>query len=280
MSNLPSGTVTFLFTDIEGSTKLARDFPTALPAALARHHAILRESIESRHGRIFQIVGDAFCAAFHQAADGLNAALAAQRTLHAEAWGDAAIKVRMGLHTGDAEARDGAYHGYLTLSRAQRLIAAASGGQVLISSQSEALVRDRLPAGTALRDLGEVQLKDFPRAEHVYQLLAPDLPADFPPLKSLSTTPNNLPLQLTSFIGREQEIVDVKRLLATTRLLTLTGSGGTGKTRMSLEVASELLDQFADGIWLVELAPLSDPAFVPQATASALSLPSNRDVRS
>ena len=176
----------------------------------------------------------------------------------------------MGLHTGEAEARDGGYQGYLTLSRTQRLMSAASGGQVLISSASEALLRDRLPAGVTLRDLGALQLKDFPRAENVYQLVSPDLPAQFPPLKSLSVVPNNLPVQLTSFIGREREVADVKRLLTTTRLLTLTGSGGTGKTRLSLAVAADLSDIYPDGVWLVELAPLVEPSLVPQTVAAAL----------
>jgi predicted ATPase/class 3 adenylate cyclase/DNA-binding CsgD family transcriptional regulator len=274
MPVLPTGTVTFLFTDIEGSTKLAREFPDALPAALAHHHAILQQAIDDNHGHVFQIAGDAFSAAFYHASDALAGALAAQRALQASLNDHLSpmIRVRMGIHTGDAEFLDGAYHGYLTLSRAQRLMSAASGRQVLVSTVSEGLLRGRLPAGVSLRELGAVTLKDFPEPERVFQMVAPDLPADFPPLKSLAAIPNNLPLQLTSFIGRERELAEVKRLLATTRLLTLTGSGGTGKTRLSLEVAAQSLDQFTDGVWFVELAPLADPALVPQTVAIALGV--------
>ena len=247
-------------------------YPDGWDAARQRHHAILREAIEAQQGYIFQISGDAFCAAFHSPADGLNACLAAQRALNAEAWGEASISVRMGLHTGEAESRGDDYHGYLALSRVQRLMSSAYGGQVLLSTASQVLVHDRLPPEVMLRNLGEVRLKDFPQPERIYQLVAPDLPSSFPPLKTLSSIPNNLPVQLTSFVGRDTEMAEVKRLLADVRLLTLTGSGGTGKTRLSLQVAADLLDQYPDGVWFVELAPLTDPAFVPQTVASALSV--------
>jgi len=272
MADLPTSTVTFLLSDIQGSTQLARDHASGWESAQARHHAIMQQAIESNHGHVFQIIGDAFCAAFPNAPDAVRAGLAAQRALYEENWGEAHIHVRMGVHTGEAEVRDGIYHGYLTLSLAQRLMSVASGGQVLVSAVSEGLLRDRLPPSTSLRDLGVVTLKDFPRPERVYQLLAPDLPAEFPPLKSLSGVPNNLPVQLTSFIGREHETSEVKRLLETTRLLTLTGSGGTGKTRLSLAVAGELLDQHPDGVWFVEMAPLADPALVPASVATTLGL--------
>ena len=204
-STLPTGTVTFLFTDIEGSTKLAQTHPAEWEASRQRHDTILRAACETHRGHVFQVVGDAFCVAFATTPDALAAALAAQRALHSTLKNQEStvIKVRMGLHTGEAEARDGGYQGYITLSRTQRLMSAASGGQVLISSVSEGLLRDRLPAGVTLHDLGALQLKDFPRAETVYQLVTPDLPAQFPPLKSLRAVPNNLPVQLTSFIGRE-----------------------------------------------------------------------------
>lgn len=276
-NNHPTGTVAFLFTDIEGSTKLAQQHPHALPALLARHNAILHLAIESHNGYVFQIVGDAFCVAFHTATDALNAALAAQRLLHQEPWAPAPIKVRMGISTGEAQAGGidpvaGGYVGYSTMARTQRVTAIAYGEQILLSNTSAELVRDKLSAGITLRDLGEQQLKDLIRPEHIFQLVAPDLPSDFPPLKTLDTRPNNLPAQLTSFVGREKEIDAVKRLLAHARLVTLTGSGGCGKTRLSLQVAAEELVDFSDGVWLIELAPLSDPEILPRVLGAALGL--------
>jgi len=276
-NNHPSGTVAFLFTDIEGSTKLAQQHPHALPALLARHHSILHQAIESHDGYVFQIIGDAFCAAFHTATDALNAALAAQRMLHQEPWAPAPIKVRMGINTGEAQAGAidpvaGGYAGYSTMARTQRVTAIAYGEQILLSNTSAELVRDKLPAGITLRDLGEQRLKDLIRPEHIFQLVAPDLPSDFPPLKTLATRPNNLPAQLTSFVGREKEIDAVKQLLARARLVTLTGAGGCGKTRLSLQVAADELVNFSDGVWLIELAPLSDPEIVPRVLGSALGL--------
>ena len=273
MAAPPTGTVTFLFTDIEGSTKLAQAQGAGWPALQERQHAILRAAVETHHGHVFQVVGDAFCVAFLTANDGLQAALAAQRALHVEVWGEAPIRVRMGLHTGAAEAVNGDYGGYLTLVRVQRVMSVAHGGQVLLSGTTTELVRDNLPAGLALRDLGEHRLKGLLNPEQLWQVVAPDLPQDFPPLTSLNAFPNNLPIQLTSFVGREKEIAELKRLLPTTRLLTLTGSGGTGKTRLSLQVAAEILDTFKDGVWFVSLAPLADPTFVPQTVASALAVP-------
>jgi predicted ATPase/class 3 adenylate cyclase len=271
--NLPSGTITFLFTDIEGSTKLAQQYPGKWESLRTRHHAILRSAIESENGYIFQIIGDAFCAAFHTAGDALQAAIKSQTDLHAKNWGDTPVKVRMGIHTGKGEIQEGGdYSGYVTLCRVQRLMSAGHGGQTLLSQTTQDLVRDELPPGLALRDLGERRLKDLTRPEHIFQLLIPGLPADFPPLKTLDTFSNNLPVQLTSFIGREKEIGEVKRLLNEKRLVTLTGSGGTGKTRLALQTAADLLDSFPNGAWLVELAPLSDPDLVPQAVASALGV--------
>jgi predicted ATPase/class 3 adenylate cyclase len=269
-TTLPSGTVSFLFTDIEGSTKLWEAHPEAMRLALARHDAILRTAIESHGGHIFKTTGDAFCAAFATAPDALETALAAQRALRAEEWGEVPpLRVRVALHTGAAEQRDGDYFGP-PLNRVSRLLEAAHGGQMLISQTTADLARDSLPASAGLRDLGVHRLKDLARPEHIFQFLHPDLPAEFPPLHSLDALPNNLPLQVTSFIGREREIEEVKQLLAKTRLLTLTGSGGTGKTRLALQVAAELLPGYAEGVWLAELAPLADPAFVPQTVAAAL----------
>ncbi len=277
MSNLPTGTVTFLFTDIEGSTTLAQQFPAELPALLARHHAILHQAIQAHNGHVFQITGDAFCAAFFTANDALQAALDAQRGLQHEAWSPAPLKVRMGVHTGAAQAgaieeRAGGYVGYLTLTRVQRVMSVAHGGQVLLSNPTAELVRGELPADVSLRDMSEQRLKGLLNPEHLWQLVAPDLRQDFPSLQSLNAIPNNLPVQLTSFIGREKDIAEVERLLSASRLVTLTGSGGAGKTRLSLQVAAEVIDEFAQGVWFVELAALTDPALIPQTAAAVLGL--------
>jgi predicted ATPase/class 3 adenylate cyclase len=271
--NAPSGTVTFLFTDIEGSTKLSQQHPDAIPALLARHHEILNQSIQTRNGYVFQIIGDGFCAAFHSAADALNAALSAQKLLHGEAWSPAPIRVRMGIHTGAAQLTDdGLYSGYATLASSQRIMSVGHGGQVLLSGATRELVRDMLTSEAELLDLGEKRLKDLLRPVHLYQLNIAGLPTSFPPLKTLDSLPNNLPTQLTTFIGRENEIAELKLELETYRLVTLTGSGGTGKTRLSLQVAAELLDQFDHGVWFIELAPLADPDLIPQTMLSALGL--------
>jgi predicted ATPase/class 3 adenylate cyclase len=267
--------ITFLFTDIQGSTRLWEQHPEAMKAALARHDAILRQAIESHGGHVFKTVGDGFCAAFTSAPEALSAALDAQRALHAEAQNVAAggpvIRVRMGLHSGAVEARDNDYFGP-PLNRVTRLMSAGHGGQTLLSAATDELVRGHLPPGVELRDLGERRLKDLTRPEHIYQLLAPDLPAEFPPLRALDAFRTNLPAQLTSFVGREKEIGAVKQLITANRLTTLTGPGGTGKTRLSLQVAADLLDSFSDGVWFVELAPLADPALVTQTVIAALGL--------
>jgi predicted ATPase/class 3 adenylate cyclase len=271
--SLPTGTVTFLFTDIEGSTKLAQEHRHRWEALRARHHAILQSAIDAHHGYVFQIIGDAFCVSFHTAEEALRAAVKTQVDLHSEKWGDAPIKVRMGIHTGQAQIQEaGDYHGYLSMSRVQRLMSAAHGGQVLLSLAAQELVRDDLPANVSLRDLGERRLKDLIRPEHVYQLVIPSLPVDFPPIKTLDAYRHNLPTQLTSFIGREKEIEETRQAILDHRLVTLTGVGGTGKTRLSLQVAAEVLDQYPDGAWLVELAPILDPLYVPRKTAIAIGL--------
>lgn len=273
MVDLPSGTVTFLFTDIEGSTKLAREHPDTWEIARSRHHQILREAIESNNGFTFQIIGDAFCAAFHKAGDALKAAIEAQKDLQSEVWGECVIRVRMGIHTGEAELHENEYQGYLTLSLAQRIMSAGHGGQVLISNVTENLLKGQLPKDISLRDMGEHKFKDVPYPVRVFQVIAPDLQQEFPHLRVLDVAPNNLPTQLTSFIGREKEKADIKRLLANTHLLTLIGPGGTGKTRLSLQVASEVLHAYPHGVWLIELAPISDPSSVPAAALAALDLP-------
>jgi predicted ATPase/class 3 adenylate cyclase len=277
MIDLPSGTVTFLFTDIEGSTTLAQQYPDEMPTLLARHQAILHEAIESNHGHVFLIVGDAFCAAFATAPDGLNAALAVQHALQHEAWSPAPIKVRMGLNTGSAQANEvetigGGYSGYSTLARVQRVMSTAHGGQILLSHSTAELVRAELPAEISLRDMGEHHLKGLLQPERLWQVVAPDLLTDFPALHSLASATNNLPTQLTTFIGRERELSESQAKLSTARLLTLIGPGGTGKTRLSLQIAINQLDRFKDGVWLVELAPIADPVFIVSAIASVFDI--------
>ena len=273
----PLGTLTFLFTDIEGSTRLWENFPGEMRVALARHDALLREVVTRQKGHVFKTIGDAFCVAFDAATDALNAALDAQHALAAEPWPEnTPIKVRMALHTGAVESRDNDYFGS-TLNRVARTLATAHGGQVLLSHTTQEQVRNSLPASVTLRDLGLHQLKDLARPETLYQVEQPGLPSDFPRIRSLSTFPNNLPQQVTPFIGREREATELKALLQKNRLLTLTGSGGTGKTRLGLQVAAELLEQFPDGVWFVELAPLSHQSQVVQAVTSALKLTEQSD---
>ncbi len=271
-TTLPSGTVTFLLTDIEGSTKLWETQPVAMQTALARHDALLRAAILGAGGVVFKTIGDAFCAAFASAPSALDAVIAAQTALLAEPWPEQTLlRVRMALHTGTVEERDNDYFGP-PVNRVARLLSAGHGGQTLVSAATYELVRDRLPDGVGLRNLGLHRLKDLERPEHVFQVTASGLTDAFAPLKTLDTTPNNLPQQLTSFIGREKPIADATALLAKTRLLTLTGAGGSGKTRLSLQVAADVLDAYSDGAWQIELAPLSDALLVPQAIASVLGV--------
>jgi predicted ATPase/class 3 adenylate cyclase len=273
-TNLPSGTVTFLFTDVEGSTRLWEQFPEAMRPTLARHDDMLHQAIQKHGGRIIKTTGDGVHAAFDTAVNGIGAALAAQQSLHGAAWDEITphqLRVRMGLHTGEAEERSGDYFGP-ALNRAARLMSVAHGGQTLLSATAASLVRDQLPEASSLRDLGEHRLRDLVRTERIYQLIHPALPADFPPLRSLDAFPNNLPVQLTSFIGRERELAEARERLASARLLTLIGPGGTGKTRLSLQLAADLMPSFPDGVWLIELASQTDPALVLQSVASIFRL--------
>ncbi len=272
MSNRPSGTVTFLFTDIEGSTQLWETRPDWMARAHTRQESILRHAFAGHGGYPYKMIGDAFQVAFASAPAALAAAVDAQRALHSEAWGDAEIRVRMGLHSGETEERDDDYVGPL-LNRAARLMSAGHGGQILVSQSARELLPERLPDGIALTDLGERRLKDLIRKERVYQVVGQGLPREFPALKTLDARPHNLPVQATHFIGREQEIGDIGRALERHRLVTLIGAGGSGKTRLSLHVASEVLDTFADGVWFVELAPVGDERGVPQAVASVMGAP-------
>lgn len=274
MSALPTGTVTFLFTDIEGSSRLWQDAPDVMPGVLARHDDLADATIAEHGGARVRArgEGDSLFCVFSRASDGLAAALALQRAFYAEPWpGEIPLRARMALHTGEADLRDGDYFGG-AVNRCARLRSLAHGGQTLVSQTVFDLVRDAPPAGVALRDLGEHRLRDLSRPERVFQLLHPALPSEFPPLRSLDAGPHNLPVQLTSFVGRAHESAQVKNLLGTTRLLCLTGTGGAGKTRLALHAAVERLEDHADGVWLVELAVLSDPALVPQEAATALGV--------
>ncbi|HEY7461690.1 MAG TPA: adenylate/guanylate cyclase domain-containing protein, partial [Gemmatimonadota bacterium] len=272
MTDLHSGTVTFLFTDLEGSTQLWERHPKLMPAAVSRHDELLREAVLRHGGHVFKTGGDGFCVAFDRAADALAAALDAQHALASESWGEVgALRARMAVHTGAAEVRDGDYFG-AALNRSARLLAIGHGGQVLVSQTTFDLVRDALPADAELRDLGAHRLKDLQRPEQVYQLMHPTLGADFPALRSLEAVPHNLPLQLTSFVGRERELDLLRGQLSGARLLTLTGPAGSGKTRLALQLAAEVLEHYPDGIWFLDLAALTDPALVAQTAASALGL--------
>ncbi|MCH8980226.1 MAG: tetratricopeptide repeat protein [Armatimonadetes bacterium] len=272
MSERPTGTVTFLFTDIEGSTQLWQDAPEAMKGALQTHDDLLREAIESHCGYVFKTVGDSFCAAFQTAGDALEASLEVQLALEREEWPDgAAIRSRTVLHTGSVESRDGDYFG-VALSRVGRLLSAGHGGQILLSHSTRQLVQDALPEGTALRPMGTHLLKDLSRPEEVFQLEHRDLEGEFPALRTLDNRPNNLPRQLTSFVGREKELAELQGLFEKTSLLTLTGVGGTGKTRLALQFAADQLDRFNDGVWLADVGPLSDPGLVPNEVAQALTI--------
>jgi predicted ATPase/class 3 adenylate cyclase len=274
MADLPTGTVTFLFTDIEGSTKLWERYPEAMQAAIARHDEILREVMDSGGGFVFKTVGDAFCVAFSSANHALEASLAAQRALLSEEWEQTGpLRVRIALHTGSADERGGDYFGP-PVNRVARLLSAGHGSQVLLSTATQELVRDAMPEGAKLRDLGERRLKDLFRPEGVFQAVTPGLPSSFPPLKTLDARMNNLPAQPTPLVGRERELGEVLDLLRGegVRLLTLTGPGGIGKTRLGLQIAAELLDEFEDGVFFVALAPITDPALVASAIASPLGV--------
>lgn len=273
---LPSGTVTFLFTDIEGSTKLSQEFPDAMSVLLARHNEILSQAIRKHNGFIFQMVGDSYSVAFHNASDALNAALAAQRLLYSENWSPAPIKVRMGIHTGAAQFEENSsesrYSGYSTIALTQRIMSAGHGGQILLSQTVHDLISDKLPEQAQLVDMGEHSFKGILRAEHLYQLTVPDLPSRFAPLHTTESINHNLPAQLTSFIGRQKEISAVAKLITANRIVTLTGSGGAGKTRLSLQVGTQCLRQFPNGVWIAELAPVPDPALIPQTLLGIFNL--------
>ena len=271
-ATLPTGTVTFLFSDIEGSTQRWEQSRAAMDNAVKRHDALLRSALAAHSGYVFKTVGDAFCVAFARASDAIAAAADAQRALNVEDFSAVeGLRVRMGIHTGEASERDGDYFGP-AVNRVARLMSVGHGGQVLVSGVTGDLVGSELPAGAALIDLGSHRLKDLTEPEQVWQLSIVDLPVEFPPLKSLDALPNNLPIQNTALIGREKDVAEVKTLLGTHRLLTLFGAGGIGKTRLALQVGADLLNDYPDGVWFSDFAPITEPELVASVIAKVVGM--------
>jgi predicted ATPase/class 3 adenylate cyclase len=272
-AELPTGTVTFLFSDIEGSTRLLQELGDRYAAVRDEHAAILRHAIQEGGGVEVNTEGDSFFVAFGSPAGAVRAAFTAQQGLTGHDWSPGPpVRVRMGLHTGDGTLGGDDYVG-IDVHRAARIAAAAHGGQVLLSGTTRALVEHALPEGASLRDLGEHRLKDIALPERLHDLVIEGLPSDFPAPRTLDARPNNLPVQLTSFVGREEELAEVRRLLGGTRLLTLTGPGGSGKSRLALQVAAELLPDFRDGAFFADLSSVTDPALVPSVVARAVGVP-------
>jgi predicted ATPase/class 3 adenylate cyclase len=276
-ASLPSGVVAFLFTDIEGSTKRWEEHHDAMESAVARHDALLSDAIGRNGGHVFKTVGDAFCAAFRDARQALHAALAAQRLLQTEDFSAVdGLRVRMAIHAGAAQERDGDYFGP-TLNRVARLMSIGHGGQVLLSDAARDIVAGSLPDGASLVDLGQRRLKDLMQPERVWQLTFAGLPSAFAPLASLDARPNNLPVQPSALVGRERDLDSVKRILASNRIVTISGAGGVGKTRLALQIGADLIDRFERGVWFADLAPISDGTFVPSAVAKALKIAQSGD---
>lgn len=272
MEDYPQGLVTFLFTDLVDSTKLWEIFPETMHASIARHDALLSQAINTHQGRIVKTTGDGVLAAFASPSDAISAAIDGQKRIQAEDWGDTGpFLVRMGMHIGESRFREGDYFGP-TLNRAARIMSIGHGGQILLSAAVQEQLENR-PQGTfQMLDLGEHWLKGLKQPEKIYQILHPDIPAKFPPLSSSSVIPNNLPLQASEFIGREKAIEALKQKFPGTRLLTLTGPGGTGKTRLALQTATELLGNYPDGVFFIDLTLLNDPALVPSSIAEVLNV--------
>ncbi len=269
--NEPAPQKTYLFSDIEGSTRLWETDPQRAAPALARHDAVSREVVERHRGTVVKMTGDGLHAAFDDPADALAAVIDLQQALADDAQDALPLRVRCGLHLGEAQLRDNDFYGP-AVNRAARIMDAAHGGQILVSQAVAERVAQRLPDAAVLRDLGAVRLRDLTGAEHLFQVVHPQLRADFPALRTLASTPNNLPQQLNSFIGREREMREIRALLATNRLVTLQAMGGIGKSRLSVQLAAEVLDEYPDGVWLVELAALTDAEEVTRAVASVLGV--------
>jgi predicted ATPase/class 3 adenylate cyclase/DNA-binding XRE family transcriptional regulator len=270
--SLPSGTVHLLFSDIGGSTQLVQRLGEDYVRVLEEHQRILRDAFAKWDGHEVSTHGDSFFAVFSRATDAVSAAVEAQQALAGETWTEGVrLQIRIGIHTGEPMLINQDYVG-VDVHRAARICAVAYPGQVLVSNETRVMVERQLPQDVSLRELGKYRLKDLNEPEHLYQLVIADLPSDFPPLKSLEITPNNLPLQLTSFIGREHEIDEIKGLLRSARLVTLTGAGGTGKTRLAMEAAKQIGEQFPEGVWLIDFAVLPEPNLILQAITTALGI--------
>jgi len=274
VSHLPAGTVTFLFTDIEGSTRKWQNWPHKMKVALKRHDEILQKAIDDSGGWVFKTVGDAFCAAFHTAMDCINCVIEIQLAINSEEWDlPELIKVRMSIHTGEAIERNNDYYGP-ALNRVARLESLAYGGQVLMSLVTAELVRDMLPEPAGLRFMGDHRLKDLTRPEGVYQLTHPDIPVEFPPIKSLDSHPHNLSVQSGLLIGREKElgIIQGKVLASKSRVVSITGTGGMGKTRISLQTAAELIEKFKNGVFFIDLTLITGASSFYSLILSTLSI--------
>ena len=274
MEKLPTGTFTLLFTDIEGSTQLLQHVGDQYDSVLSECRLILRAAFRQWNGQEVDTQGDAFFVAFARATDAVSAAVTIQRAVASHPWPEGvAVRIRIGIHTGEPQRTAYGYTG-LDVHRAARIMSTGHGGQVLLSQTICSLVEQDLPEDVHLRDLGEHRLKDLGRPMHLFQLVISDLPADFPPLNTLEGSLNNLPVQPTPFLGREQEVAAIGELLhrEAVRLVTLSGPGGTGKTRLGLQAAADVSDLFAGGVFFVNLAPISDPAFVVPTIAHTLGI--------
>lgn len=279
-ANPPSGTVTFLLTDLEGSTRMWEREPDAMRAAMVRHDEILEKAIAANRGFVFSRMGDGMAAAFATAGDAVASAVAIKQGLAQENWRTATpLLARIGLHTAEAVIVDDTGYANLPINRCARLMAAAHGGQVVISGATEPLVRGQLPDATRLLDLGEHRLRDLGSPTRIFQLSSGDVDEEFPPLRSLDSFPGNLPAQVSSFIGRRAEVARVIAALGDSRVVTLTGVGGVGKTRLALQVAADLLPRYREGVWLVELAPVTEQSGVAEAVAEVFH-PANRSGQS
>ncbi|MDX1468143.1 MAG: adenylate/guanylate cyclase domain-containing protein [Acidimicrobiia bacterium] len=269
--NLPTGTVTFLFSDVEGSTRLWEEHHDEMRTALASHDKVMRSAIEDNDGHVFSTAGDAYSASFARPTAALQAAITAQAGLADLSVAGSPLRVRMAVHTGSADERDGDYFGP-AVNRAARLMSVGNGGQILVSTATSQLAQDTLPPAASLNDLGEHRLKDLSRPERVYQLLHDSITRDDRPLRSLDAFPHNLPIQLTSFVGREQEVTEVTKLLGGARMVTLAGVGGAGKTRLAIQTGAEVLSNYEDGVWLIELAAITESTRIPAAVMDVLGI--------
>ncbi|MDH3250017.1 MAG: adenylate/guanylate cyclase domain-containing protein, partial [Acidimicrobiia bacterium] len=274
--DLPSGVVTFLFSDIEGSTRLWEADPAGMRRSLARHDEVFRNHVAAAGGHVFKHTGDGFAAAFDSGTAGMSAAAAVSETLALEPWDGPALMVRMGVNSGEAEPVDGDYFGS-TVTRTARVMDAGNGAQIVVADMARRLVGDQLPEGVELVDQGEHRLKDLGEPIRLHRLVCPGAENDRP-LRTLERAPHNLPIQLTTFIGREGQIKEVTDLVRQSRLVTLTGIGGVGKTRLSLQVAAELLGEFENGAWFVELAALGEAGLLADTVSNVLSVPPDSTV--